>query len=160
MIVGWKELADLAESLNNLETELGLFIANKMTYDRVWQSILISYNQENISKGLRPDGSIISKTPVGKQKSTMYERYTIYNRTKEGKQVKNVDLNFTGLFYASESIRATPNNIYFIDTAPYAEKIESVWGNVLGITDAQFEEFFEFVKPDFEKWLNKRLNGR
>ena len=158
MIVGLQRLDELAALIETNNKDAYRYFAGKI--DKEWKRILIQMNIDNLELGIRQDGSDIEKTPVGNQQSTRYERYTVYLKSKRGdlsvSEDSPVTLHETGTFYDYMDIKVGLNEIYFINLDPKGEKLKSIWGQVLGISIDQLEEFILIVIDDFKKWVKGR----
>jgi hypothetical protein len=155
-MVGFESLSRLADFLKKSESEVRAF-ANELINREGYRNILVAYNIENLQKGIRSDGSEIEKTPKGNQKSTKYERYTKYIKRKRGLESENVTLKNTGRFHGSIDVGVGYKDLIFVSRDPKADILESVWGNVLGITEEQAFEFADLITPEIEKFLQKRI---
>ena len=156
--VGITELDDLAKSLEVLPDTIRSYIMNNFGANGRYAKYLLECNQTNALEGLRPDGvTPISKTPVFPQTSTRYERRTRYEKEKQGKSEENVTLEDTGDFWRAETIKAGADTIYFIDNDAKASELEAVWGNVLGVTQEQWDVFIEMVRYDLAVKLKQIL---
>lgn len=152
-------LSQLKHKLQNFDTALDEF-ARKILNSQKFKDLILTLNQENLEQGKRPDGTQIEKTPVGKQKEVLYERYTKYLKEKAGKISEYVTLYDTGAFYEGLKAVSGSDNIYVIDTDSKTAKIIAVWGNVLGITDEQKEFFVEQIYPEFVKFTQDYFKRR
>lgn len=158
MITGTVELDRLSELLETTQEDAYRFFRGKINTD--WKHILIEMNLANLNVGIRPDGSVIEKTPVGNQKMTRYERYTVYLKQKRGLPVdfdSPVNLKDTGEFRAAIDIQVGLNEIYFINKDWKSEILESIWGQVIGITEEQLFQFTDIILPEIEAWAIRRF---
>lgn len=155
-MTGLIALQEIADKLDSFEDDLYKFFKGKINSQ--WKDILIAYNEYNLDLGIRPDESEIEKTPSGKQKSTRYERYTEYLKTKRGQEIGVVNLEDKGDFRKAIQVEVGLDFIYFINRDWKADIIETTWCNVLGITQEQLDEFvFDVILPEFYKWTKARF---
>lgn len=157
---GILKLGLLAQRLKSFDKEVRIF-AEYVLNQQKYKDVLIAYNLYNLNQGIRPDGSQIEKTPTGRQQSTRYERYTAYLKSKRG-DLKDIDSPVdlegeTGNLRASLDIKIGSDRIYFINRDIKSEIIESIWGQVWGITEDQLFEFVELITPEFNKFCRKHF---
>ena len=110
-----------------------------------------------MSEGFRPDLTQIEKEPIDNQKSNLYERYSIYERSQLGKQTSFVDLNKTGFFYSSIKVRAGADSLYEFSTDPIAPYLERTWGQILGLSDTDLFELRSRIIPKIVTFVNNKL---
>lgn len=157
-------LAQLRDDIKNLPADIEVY-ARKVFFSPEIREFIISANIANLEKGLRPDDTYISKTPVDNQKSEFYERFTEYNR-REGKngykqsQTQFVDLYKTGFFYRSLQVKQGSNELLEISTDPKAQKLEAVWGAILGISAEDLDKLIMLIRPYLIKFAKERLTLR
>jgi len=156
-ITGLVELDRLRTKLEYFKEDLNEFFQSRMNSD--WKLILLEMQYKNLAAGIRPDLTSIEKTPTGNQKSTKYERYTEWQKNKLGLNTDVVTLKDKGDFWRDIDIKVGADVIYFIDRNWKSELIESVWGQVLGVTEDQLFEFTQKILPEFETWVINRFNG-
>lgn len=157
-------LEQLRDDIKNLPTDIEVY-ARKVFFSPEIRQFIIEANQANLEKGLRPDDTYISKTPVDNQKSEFYERFTEYNR-REGKsgykqsQTQFVDLYKTGFFYKSLEVKQGSNELLEISTDPKAQKLEAVWGDILGISADDLNKLIMLIRPYLVKFVKDKLTLR
>ncbi len=121
---------------------------------------LIAFNQDDMMRGLRPDGTEIEKSPAPWQYSTRYEAQTIQAKKVKGQVYDRVTLEDTGAFYKGEKVNVTGSKqLRMEDTDPKTDELIAVWGNVLGVSDENLTQFIEIIRPEFftfalEYWTN------
>lgn len=115
---------------------------------------LIEANKANLQKGLRPDNTYIEKVPKGKQKNERYEWKTILKKAANGQPYDIVTLYDEGAFYAGLSVRANAGVLEIYDTDEKTQQLLAQWGDVLGISQQQLEEFFEWIYPKFVDFVS------
>lgn len=153
---GLVQLSDIADKLSTFNQDVMSFARNYLSQKSI-KDILIAYNIENLNLGLRQDLTSIEKVPVGNQKSTRYERYTVYLKQKRGDISDIVTLKDKGGVYAGIDVGIGYSELIFFDTDPISSEIEPIWGQFLGISNEQIDEFVELIRPDFEKWVYNRF---
>lgn len=121
------------------------------------QDFILECNRRLLSQGLRPDLTPISKIPEGNQSSKYYERYTIYNRSNKGLQTQVVDLEETGFFYKSITVKAGSDELIEFSTDPKSPELERVWGDILGISNDDLYELVKIIKPKIVKFVRDKL---
>lgn len=142
---------ELKDKLEGYRPAIDQFVRRMLSNKKsAWVERLLEYNEENLKAGIRPDGSDIQKIPIGTQQSTLYERYTRYVKEKRGLPADYVTLYDTGSFYSALGILVGSDTIYFVDSDPKTLDIQTVWGEVLGITQYQLFEFIESIQPQLE----------
>lgn len=154
------ELQRIREKLGRFDESVRYFSQRYLTKPEI-KARLIEYNQVNLDKGIRADLTQIEKTPVGGQKSTRYERYTLYLKEKRRDLFEPDKVSLSGeshLFREEIDIKVGADAIYFVDNNWKVGIIESIWGNVLGLTEEQLFEFTEFITPAYADFCLKYFN--
>lgn len=154
-MVGGSVIEDLALLVEEFGGEVKDF-SYKIRTSQKYKDILIGYNIENLKAGKRPDGSDIEKIPTGRQKSSGYERQTVRRKQLKGQEYDHVTLYDTGSFYSALKAVSGSDAIYLTNTDSKAELLRSIWGDVVGITDEQIEEFFSILYEDYLEIENKK----
>ena len=149
-------LEELKENLDTLETATRDY-ARQVFYSKEIQDFIVQANVRLLNEGRRPDLSEIEKEPIDNQKSNLYERYTIYKRSKEGMQTAFVDLKKTGFFYQSLEVRAGTDSLYEFSTDPIAPYLERTWGKILGLSDTDLFELRSRIIPKIVTFVNNKL---
>lgn len=156
---GVSVLSELRIKLSGYDEAI-LEYCRKIMNSTKFKEWLVQKNKENLGEGFRPDGSEITKTPTGKQKSTGYEAYTKYLKEREGKIASHVTLYDTGAFYAGIKAVSGSDTIYIISTDSKEAELVAIWGEVLGISDDNRKEFIEMLYPELVKFTrNYFKNG-
>lgn len=145
----FKVLDELQYKLNHYDEAIYEF-TRKLWNSIKYREVLKTMVQENLEQGIRPDGSLISKTPVAGQISEFYERYTIYLKKLAGKYDPDgrVTLKDKGGFYAGIEIKTGSDTLYIGDSDSKTEILESTWGKVLGISEEQEQIFIDMLKEE------------
>lgn len=151
-------LEELRDNIRALPQDIEGF-ARKIFNSQEVKKFIVEANIRLLEKGLRPDLTPISKQPEGNQNSKFYERYTIYNRDKEGLQTQFVDLYKTGFFYESLKVKSGSKELIEISTDPKAEELERVWGDILGISSEDLVLLIEMLRPKIIEFVRKKLKG-
>lgn len=158
-----KENVNVIEILNHLKESFIDMPAALREYSNVIfnskdiQNFIVEANIRLLEEGRRPDLTQIEKIPEGDQKSSFYERLTIYNRSEEGKQTAFVDLHDTGFFYRSLKVKAGSQELLEFSTDPKAQELERVWGNILGISQQDLYRLQNIITPKIIEFINDKL---
>lgn len=158
-VFGLDVLVLLKDKFNAFPEELELF-RSKILNSRKYKEWLVNANLENLLSGKRPDLTNIEKTPVGKQKSTRYERYTRYRKDKYGETSEHVTLYDKGDLHESLTIKSGAETLYFEFLDSKYTEIERIWGEVKGISFNQKREFVEMLYIDFLSFTNKYFKSQ
>ena len=147
---------DLKERFDSFGTSLEDFSENILDSSK-YRKILRDYNIENLQAGIRPDGSEIQKEPKGNQKNTGYEEGTIRKKEKAGKVYDHVTLYDHSDFYKGLKVVKDSGTLQLVDIDDKTEILTTVWGEVIGITQEQREEFMSIIYEDYKKFVRENL---
>lgn len=149
----FQEIIDLVNSL-----DIDKMLSKIM--DGLSDSIIEINQEDQLSFGIDAKGQIIET--LKSQGSNVYAQFTIKERKKRGKKIKNVDLNFTGKFWqtfkvkkVSEGWEVTANfNLYDTDIrSNFNTKFD-----FLGLIPENLEDFvLKEVLPLLEIEIKKQL---
>lgn len=150
---------DAINKLTGIESAFEAF-GESLLQNTKFTDWLIAFNQDDMMRGKRPDGTDIEKTPLPWQYSTRYEPQTVQSKKVKGQVYNRVTLEDTGAFYKGEKVNVTGSKQLRIeDTDSKTNELIAIWGNVLGVSQENLEQFIEIIRPEFfifasEYWSN------
>lgn len=152
-------LEELKENLSTLEHDTREY-ARQIFYSKEIQEFIVERNTDLLFEGRRPDLTQIEKTPEGNQKSSFYERQSIYERKQLGLDVDFVNLKRTGFFYKSIKVRSGSEELLEFSDDPKAAELERIWGNILGISEQDLFDLRYKIIPKIITFVNNKLKSK